>query len=304
MSGLSHLVVDDESDQSGVIIINNGAVVEPETPEKKKRGRKKSTEIKVQEEPQTSISYTQGNIPYMNAYNETNMQLDSAIHQLDVLGGNLMMELENIRGKNTLKNKYNYVNDMTQTLTSIITSKISAIKEKNKTINDVNNIEIRRIKELKLSMSQEDDNTKISNLYNAFINTPIGNNINRNNLLGPSMSDLTINGGTNLPSYQTMSNPNDQIMWENSLDPASSRMVLEAKGQIETVVMYDQSSGDRWFEVIDKATGQPMPGVEKPNESFIYELTINVNGGYAKNSNLNITYPLIVVGTPNNLAEY
>ena len=118
------------------------------------------------------------------------------------------------------------------------------------------------------------------------------------------MSDITLNGGTNLPSFQTMNNPNDQVMWENSLDPASNRMVLEAKGQIETVVMYDQSSGDRWFEVIDKTTGQPIPGVEKPNESFLYELTINVNGGYAKNSNLNITYPLIVVGSPSNLAEY
>ena len=44
-------------------------------------------------------------------------------------------------------------------------------------------------------------------------------------------------------------------------------MLLEAKGAIETVVYYDQSSGNRWFEVLDRNTRQPVPNVEKPDDS-------------------------------------
>ena len=62
---------------------------------------------------------------------------------------------------------------------------------------------------------------------------------------------------------------------------------------------------NRWFEVLDKTTGQPMPNVEKPDDTYIYDLDINVNGGFAKDSNRNTTYPLIVVGGNNqNMSDY
>lgn len=243
--------------------------------------------------PQTSMSYIQCDIPYMTAYAETNQQLDSAIKELNVLGGEIMTELVNVKNSKTLKNKYNYINDMTSTLTSIINTKISAIKEKNKSINDVNNLEIRRIKDLKINNSDEDDNTKIMNLYDAFINTPIGNG---QNILGPSISELTLSGGTNLP---VIGIGNDQQAWEQQLDPTENRMLLSAKGMIETVVMYDENTGNRWYEVIDKNTRQPIPNVEKPDDSYIYDLDISIKGGYAKDANRKVTYPLVVINSAN-----
>ena len=249
--------------------------------------------------PQTSMSYIQCDIPYMTAYAETNQQLDSAIKELNVLGGEIMTELVNVKNSKTLKNKYNYINDMTATVTNIISTKIGAIKEKNKTINDANNMDLRRMKELKIDSSQEDDTTRIANLYDAFINTPVGNY--GPNVLGPSLSEMTLAGGA--PDMNRMSIGNDQAAWEQSLDPAQNRMLLEAKGAIETVVYYDQSSGNRWFEVLDRNTRQPVPNVEKPDDSYIWELDINVNGGYAKDSNRNTTYPLIVVNGQNSMSE-
>lgn len=294
--------VEGTEDNKNLSITREIAVVET-TPAVRKRAKKKD-ETAVGEVvvpvPQTSMSYIQENIPYQVAYNETNQQLDESIQQLNMLGAEIMGDLQMVRSSKTLKNKYGFINDMTMNAVGIINAKISAIKEKNKTINDINNLEIRRIKELKMQTSEEDDNTHIANLYNAFVNTPIGMGPN---ILGPAVQDTMLIGGA--PDLSRAAIGNDQAAWEQTLDPAQSRMVLEAKGAIETVVVYDEATGNRWYDVVDKNTRQPVPGVEKPDASYIYELDINVRGGFAKDSNRNVIYPLIVVNNGNtSIMEY
>jgi hypothetical protein len=202
---------------------------------------------------------------------------------------------------------------MTATAASIISSKIGAIKEKNKTINDVNNMELRRLKELKLDQGAEDDNQKMMNLYDAFVNTPIGVGGGAN--IAPSIGALTVMGGvpdTNgnmSPQLQSISlnNYDDaaQQQWANNLSPAENRMLLDAQGKIDTVVFYDNATGNRWFEVVDRATGEPVPNVEKPSNDTVFDLDINVRGGYAKDSNRNTTYRLIVLnGGDQSMLEY
>ena len=280
-------------------------VVESTVNPGQKRSRKKKEETIMTPIPaaQTSMSYLQENIPYASAYNDTNRQLDEAIMQLDMLGGEIVSELQTVRSSKTLRNKYNYINDMTATAASIINAKLSAIKEKNKTINDVNRMELERMKQLKTTASQEDDNTRIANLYDAFINTPVG--VGRAGL-APNMQDILTGGMGNIPDVARMSiGGNDQTAWEQSLSPAENRMVLEAKGAIDTVVVYDDATGNRWFDVVDKVTRQPIPNVEKPDPTYIYDLDINVRGGFAKDSNRNVTYPLIVVhGNDTSITEY
>jgi hypothetical protein len=250
--------------------------------------------------PETSMSYIQQNIPYATAYQETNAQLDESIMQLNALGGELMSELKMVRSSKTLRNKYNLVNDMTETATTIINAKIAAIKEKNKTINDVNHLELTRLKELKTSANEEDDNIRIANMYDAFVNTPIGGGPAS---LAPPMQEMIMSGGG--PDIARMAIGDDHTAWEQSLNPAQNRMLLEARGNIETVVMYDETTGNRWFEVVDKQTRQPVPNVEKPDNSYIYDLDINIRGGFAKDSNRNTTYPLIVInGGDSSITEY
>ena len=280
-------------------------VVEDKTKRKKKNEVVKggSTSIAPANAPENAnLNFLQSDISYMTAYQETNEQLDSAIKELNMLGSEVMGELVKVKSSKTLKNKYNYINDMTATVTNIISTKIGAIKEKNKTINDVNNMELRRMKELKIDTSQEDDNARIANLYDAFVNTPIGT-YGGQNILGPSLADMTLMGGA--PDMNRMAIGNDQAQWEQGLNPAENRMLLEAKGLVETVVFYDQTSGNRWFEIVDKNTKQPVPNVEKPDDSYIWELDINVNGGFAKDANRNVIYPLIVVnGQDQSILDY
>lgn len=270
-----------------------------------KRGRKKKEETTTNQQqlaipiPSSSMSYVQENIPYASAYVDTNKQLDDSIAQLDILSGELFSELQNVKNSKTLKNKYGYMNDMTSTMANLISTKISAIREKNKSINDANHLELNRIKELKTSANAEDDNTRIANLYDAFINTPVG--VGPRPSLAPSIQDMVMpQSSSSDVNYFNIGGMNDQQIWEANLSPSENRMVLDAKGLIDTVVMYDEATGNRWFEVIDKTTGQPMANVEKPDSTYIYDLDINVRGGYAKDSNINKIYPLIVINSENN----
>lgn len=283
--------------------------------EKPKRGRpKKSSVPAVQESSSRPLSFIESNEPYANAYVETNQQLDTAIQQLDVLGAKITANLLAVENSKTLKGKYNYITDMTATAANIINSKIGAIKEKNKTINDINNMELRRLKELKLDQSNETDNQKMINLYDAFVNTPVGVGGGFSQI-APSIGNMTVQGGVpdmngNVQNIQSITLQNgyddmEQQQWVNNLNPAENRMVLEAQGKIETVVFYDNATGNRWYEVIDKVTKQPVPNVEKPDNNTVFDLDINTRGGFAKDSNRNVTYPLIVLnGGDTSMLEY
>ena len=283
---------------------NNDLVIsmpaeEPVSPKSTKKRSSKKKDAEVVEPipiPQTSMSYIQENIPYQVAYNETNQQLDYAINQLNALGADMMADLNMVRSSKTMKNKYNIVNDLTENAVGIINAKIAAIKEKNKTINDVNNLEIRRIKELKLTASNEDDNTRIANMYHAFVNYPMSQGPS---VLGPNVQDVMFNNGPVADMTRYSMGMDDTTAWQNSLNPAEQRMVLEAQGKIETVVVYDESSGNRYYSGVDKNTRQPVPNVETPDDSTIYNLDINVNGMYAKDINRNVTYPLVVINGSN-----
>ena len=273
--------------------------------ESKKKKRKKNEVVPVTPAPiataSTSMSYIQENIPYASAYTDTNQQLDETINALNILGAEIVTDLNLIRSNKTLRNKYGIINDMTQTATSILSAKLSAIKEKNSTINNINKFELDRLKQIKVSASEEDDNIRIANLYDAFINTPIGAGPG---ILGPSMQDIIASGQAG-PSIPMMSLGSDQQAWEAGLNPAENRMLLEAKGTIETVVMYDSATGNRWFEVVDRITRQPVPNVEKPDSSYIYDLDINIRGGFAKDGNRGVSYPLICInGADTSIMDY
>ena len=293
---VNHFVKDSDVEKPHEIIDVSTAENKPSRGRPKKKTENNTITVQAPAVPETSMSYLQQNIPYATAYQETNMQLDESIAQLNALGAELVSELQVVRGSKTLRNKYDLINEMTSTTTNIINSKISAIKEKNKTTNDVMRLELERLKTLKTQANEKDDNTRMADLYDAFINTPVG--VGRA-ALGPATQDMIFPG----QQFEHISIGGDQAAWEQSLDPAQNRMVLEAKGVIDTVVVYDEATGNRWFDVIDKATGQPVPNVEKPDSTYIYDLDINVRGNFAKDSNRNTTYPLIVINSSNQIDD-
>lgn len=286
-------------------VIDTGDIVidKPKKPRQRKAKTKEldgKTIVLADEEDEKPLYQT--NEPYKTSYNETDSMLKTAIGQIDVLQSDIKQDIDMIRASKTLKNKYGYITDMTSSIGTIINTKVSAIRELNKSITDSHNLELRRIKDLKLNENETDDDKHIMDLYNAFVSTPMGNS--NNFQLGPSAADMNTQfpmgniiraDGTNDLGYDS---------YKNNMNTVQNTMRYENNANIQTVVVYNQSTGVRYFDVIDQVTGNSVPNVSRPDNDFMMEdITINVYNGTARHTKLDITYPLILIGD-STISEY
>lgn len=286
-------------------IVLDSDYIEETKPKKTTKPRKPRTKeidgktvIMADEEDRSML---QTNEPYKNTYNETDMMLKSAIGQIDTLQSDIRQDLDMVRASKTLKNKYNYITDMTGSIGGIINTKVSAIRELNKTITDSHNLELRRIKDLHLTENEKDDDKHIMDLYNAFVSTPVGAS---NFQLGPSIADINTMGSIN---NIVRADGNDDIGYsnfQNNLSTIQNSMRHENDPNIETVVVYNQSTGARYFDAIDRLTGNSVPNISLPDNNFMMEdISINVYNKTARHTHLDITYPLVLIGE-GNISEY
>jgi hypothetical protein len=267
----------------------------------KKRGRPRKTTIVDGQEliipddgNQSDLPKYQSNEPYMDSYNETNNMLKSSVIQIDVMQNDIKTELDQIRTSKTLKKKYDYIAMLSSTVSSLVGTKVTAIREMNKTITDCHNLELKRIKDLKIDAADVDDDKRIMDMYNAFISTPVGA-YNNNNPLGaiPTLQDMTL------------INPNDGIIRTDmmtaqngySINPMVQRMVTMENPNIKTVVIYEPDTGRRWFDVINTQTNESVPNVDRPDAMFLEDTIIDVRNGIARNTNLDMSYPLVVLNS-------
>lgn len=279
-------------------------------PEPAKRGRPRKTKtlsngdnVVLASEEAESLPLYQSNEPYIDTYRETNNMLKSSVMQIDQLNGGITHELEIIKASKTLKNKYNYISELTGTSSSLLGTKISAIREMNKIITDCHNLDMKRIKELNIGKDEGNDDQRIMDQYNAFISTPMGNY----SPLGPSMIDITLpNGSMNNIVRTDISETGDTGFdnYVNYMTPEQNRMRQERNPNVKTVVMYNQETGGRSFDIIDMVTGQSIPNLTRPADFILEDLTINVRAGTARNSNIDTDYPLIVIGQQGSINDY
>lgn len=266
---------------------------------KPKRTRKKKDESEdiIYADSDRKLSDTESNEPYYKKYEETNNVLKGAIIQLNQGIEDMDMDINYIRSSKTLKRKYDYLSLLQGTKGNYIANKISAARELNNTITKCNELELKRIKELHLA-DKVDDDKAILDTYNAFISTPVGTNYSP---LGPTSSQLTIRGDGNIIPAIITSNTADSGYNNYINNPTSIQhmMQLESNPNVKQVVVYNQATGAKSFEIMDMSTGEILQNVEKNDIMFLEDTTIDVRNGIAKNINLNETYPLIVVGNRN-----
>ena len=136
--------------------------------------------------------------------------------------------------------------------------------------------------------------------YNAFIKTPVQGALPPGYAtpLGPSMMDITL-PDNNLDITRGVVGSAEEVAYQsylNNITPEQNRMRLERDPNIKTVVVYNQETGARYFDVIDTRTGQSVPNVAKPDDFLLDNMTINVRSGTARNSDANLDFGLIVVG--------
>lgn len=275
-------------------VSNEPIVEEP----KKKRGRPKKKEpipiITDSDVPQGDLPFYQSNEPYLDSYKETTDMLNTSIAQIDIAQNQIRQDLDLIRSSKTLKRKYDYISMLTGSVCSLIGTKVTAIREINKSITDSHNLDIKRVKELKLNAAEVDDNKAVMDMYNAFISMPSTAPMTAQFI--PSGTDMTLIEQSNNVNATQLGNSDSGFQnYMNNLTPVQNMMLLEGNANIKTVVVYDPNTGNRWFDVVDISTGQSVPNTPKPDPMFLEDTTIDVRNKIARNINLDQVYPLIIL---------
>lgn len=280
--------------------------VEPidDEPIKKRRGRPKSNTEVITDQTPTQLQQFQSNQPYIQTYDETNNMLKTSIVQIDMLQTDIKQQIDIIKDSKTLKGKFGYLGDLSTTMASLINTKITAIREINKSITDSHNLDLKRIKDLKVNEEAKDDNKYIQDMYNAFISMGSYSNLN-----APNIADVSsaMRQGSNYMRTDLISGSTNDMAFNaymNNLSPTQNMMLLENNPDIQTVVVYDKATGNRYFEVMNTKTQQPVANTTKPDPMFLEELIIDLHQGQARDSNLDRYYPLIVINSDPTLSQY
>lgn len=265
---------------------------QPTTPKKKKSNT--SSTIVPKEQDMSVLSYS-------NTYNETTDMLRQAILQADILTGEIKQDIDAIRNSKTMKGKYTYITNLTSAEAGLIGTKISAIREMNNSITQAHNLELKRAKDMKEDQrNQQSDDARMMDMYNAFINSPMG--MYGNSLNMPKIPDMLLGANGANPTIAGVSMPGNVDSNNTNLTPEQIRMRMESNPNIEEVVMYEPSTGRRWFEVVDNSTNMPVPNYPKTDNFFLSDMTIDVRGGVARNRNLDRVWRLI--NTESTVIEY
>lgn len=234
--------------------------------------------------------------PYETKYSETTAMLKGAIVQLDGLLVETLGDANEVRKSKTLKRKWDILPLMNNNAGNIISNKISAIREINNTISKCNDLELKRMKDMNLAAAaNENSDKKIMDMYNAFVSMPTGDAVMPNNLqnVAQSLSMGNVVTGTIIGD--------DEAAYQNyvaNLNPAQRLSMYESNPDIKQVVVYNQQTGARYFEVMDMGTGQVVPGVDKHDSMFLEGTTLDLENKIARNIDLGETYPIVIVGEP------
>lgn len=241
------------------------------------------------------------------SYSQTTNMLHDTLQQIDSLACELKEEFDTIRHNRTLKNKGMLMSSLAENVTDLLNAKVSAIKEINNCINKANDLDYKREKDRKSSEVVMDDDKHIMDMYNSFIRNPMtGDNMN---LLGPTPINTTVNSinGESIMRSPIVSaaqkagmdaeGPVDigYLNYINRLTPEQNMMFYENDPNVKTVVVFDAQTGNKFFQVMNIATGQVIPNVPVLDNRFMEDTTLDVANKIAKNNNLHQTYPLIII---------
>lgn len=226
--------------------------------------------------------------PVIDRYSETNNILKHSILQMDQLAGEIKQELDTVRHMKsaslTAKTKYDAITGMASTIGQLLKGKVEAVRELNKSITEANNAEIKRFKEIGDRNAAKSSEEQIMEMYNAYINMPVGTYTNQ----FPTTIDVTTGQVITVPMVQ-----NGMVPALPQVTPEMNRMMLDGDPNITTVLVNDPTTGDSYFDVIDRRTGQSIPNYPRPSQMILEGTQINAAGTIAVNRDLNLEYDVI-----------
>lgn len=296
------------------IVVNSSMVNTEEVNKRKKKRTKKvgDTEIVLRDDgtPDSNSAIEALDVPdYKETYQDTTLLLKGTIAQIDKLSVELKGDIDTVRQSRSMRNKYKTLTDLNSAMGVMLNTKVSAIKEINNSIKIANDMNYRKRKDLLTSDSQNDDKY-IMDMYSAYVKNPYGSKA----AMVPSMKDVTLYGAGNVTNPNIVAVDVGASVSSATFVPASSDspipgsasnpvtltpeqnyMYHEYDPNIQMCVVYDKATMNKWFQVMNIATKEPVPNMPAKDPMFLEDTTIDIRHGIARNANLNETYPLIVI---------
>lgn len=253
---------------------------------------------------------------YEKGYMATTKLLYGSIGQADTLYQTIENELQEMRERPTKggKMRSQIMADYMGTQVGLINTKVNAIRELDSIRHKINDLVMKKM-QIDKDTKDENSDKAVMDAYYALVNA---SNYGLPHMQAP-LSPTSINTGVNLAGNRldttsligadiVPANPDMQALpgsamdgsfedYKNNLTPIQRKMILDNDPNIKTVVVYDQSTGRKYFDVINIQTGQSVPGVTRPGDFLLDNMRIDARNGIAVNSNVNQSYPLVIIGS-------
>ena len=277
----------------------------PVDPPKKKRGRPPKKKNEVETTNSSNIiradkSNDNAEVidsPTSYTYMETTGLLKETLMQIDVLNSELMEEFESVKRSRTMKNKYNTLVGLSQNVGTLLNNKISAIREINNSINKSNDLDYKKAKDRAQAESSMNDDKYIADLYQAFISNPQNAQAYQQPQI-PELNPSVMGSSIIRANISDNNNAIDEsyLNYVSNLTPQQNLMRYENDPNVKQVVVYDQATGNKFFQIMNVVTGEVIPNLEPyDTEMFMPDTTIDLNTKTARNLNLNETFPVVII---------
>ena len=298
IGGFSFTTVEDNSSSNNkmVVKVDNSSLEESKSPTKKKRSNNKKSNSSEIIRP-TGENVEVLDTPTINTYFETATMIKDAMMQIDQVASEIKAELDNVRHSRTLKSKYNVMTGLAGNISDLLSAKVTAIKELNNCISKSNEMDYRREKDRReqLADSGSSDDKAIMDMYRSIVNAPqfIANDPTNMNPIPMQQTPAT---GIIRGTGENNSNVDQgYINYIANMSPEMVNILYEQNPDIKQCVVFDASTGAKWFQVMNIKTNQPVPGAPAHDQMFLEDTVLDLKNRIAKNSNINETYPLIVI---------
>ena len=224
--------------------------------------------------------------------------LRETLGQIDAINAELVRQFDMVSHSRTMKNKYNVMIGLSENIGSGISNRIAAIREINNSITKSNDLDYKRYKDQKAAQSAMNDDKYIADLYKSFIANPQVNVPSPqvpqvdSSIFGSGIVRADLRGGNIAQGGQI---DLGYLNYESNLTPEQNLMRYEGDPNVKQVVVYDASTGNKMFQMMNLATGQVIPNVPVYDEMFMADTTLDLKTKTAKNINLNETFPIVVI---------
>lgn len=238
-------------------------------------------------------------------YGETNSLLHETLGQIDAVNAELVQEFNAVKQNRTMKNKYGVLNALAENIGSMVSNRISTIKEINNCITKANDLDYKKYKDVQAAQNAMNDDKYIADIYQAFLQNPqnqaptyqmpaLDQSIVGSSIVRANVPALAENGSENVMDA-------GYLGYISSLTPEQNLMRYENDPNVKQVVVYDAMTGNKFFQMMNVSTGEVIPNVPVYDDLIMEDTTLDLKTGIAKNLNLRESFPIVQIN--NNVAS-